>query len=876
MQMTIENTYDNLKSSLDDLELMLHQMVRIDRARDVHELHDSIQNLLQAMGDYTKADRVFIFEFRDALHIYRNTYEWCAPGITPQIDNLQTIEPSDIPVWQAAFEQGENIVIPNLEDVRDTMPGEYEILRVQDIHSEISFPIFSKDALIGFLGLDNPTIEGSYRFINLLAVVGSHLGGAWANFRTSALLEQSQSDLRDSMQALQKDQQVLEALCRDYTCVYTLDPVTDRIELVQVDPNANAQLVLAALQTRQLSHHEIIHAYYQNFVVKASARDFLTRLDGRALLEELNRKERVIYRFRALPNSAGQEYFELQAVKINTKNNPYRILVGFHHIDDIVNEELRQQKELETALAEARLNSEIVSAISKIYFSIYRIDLNADIYDEISSGEEFHRLTGLSGKASLKMKELCNTFVTHEYYDRVMLFLDLSTLKERLSRDESVGIEYLAKDGNWHLARFIVKKRDENGQVSHVLYTTRLISDTKHREQNWIVIAEAANKANKAKTDFLSRMAHDIRTPMNAIMGFTSIAQNQLDNTERLKDTLRKIQISGRYLQQIADDVLDISRIESGSLKLDNVDTSITRLFQDTADTAREIQPEKHLQFFCDAHDIAYEHVLGDPLHLQQIYMNLLSNAVKYTPEGGEIHFEIYQELLPHNHQLNLISIIRDTGIGMSPEFMKEMYSKFSRAVDTRVNKVRGSGLGLTIVRELMELMQGTIHVQSTPGEGTCFKLTIPLTYLDPDAEPDKIGQKKAPAEELCKGMHLLVAEDNDLNYEVASELLALRDVTCDRAEDGAICVERFNTAQPFTYNAILMDIQMPVMDGLEATMAIRTLEHPQAKSIPIIAMTANAFTDDVNSCMAAGMNRHMSKPLNIDDLLEVLASYRN
>ena len=212
----------------------------------------------------------------------------------------------------------------------------------------------------------------------------------------------------------------------------------------------------------------------------------------------------------------------------------------------------------------------------------------------------------------------------------------------------------------------------------------------------------------------------------------------------------------------------------------------------------------------------------------------------------------------------------------MSPEFMKEMYSKFSRAVDTRVNKVRGSGLGLTIVRELMELMQGTIHVQSTPGEGTCFKLTIPLTYLDPDAEPDKIGQKKAPAGELCKGMHLLVAEDNDLNYEVASELLALRDVTCDRAEDGAICVERFNTAQPFTYNAILMDIQMPVMDGLEATMAIRTLEHPQAKSIPIIAMTANAFTDDVNSCMAAGMNRHMSKPLNIDDLLEVLASYRN
>ncbi len=876
MRMTSKNTYDNLKSKLDDLELMLHQMVRIDRARDEQELHDSIQNLLQAMGNYTKADRVFIFEFREDLNIYRNTYEWCAHGITPQKDNLQTIELSDIPVWQATFERGDSIIIKNLEDVRDIMPSEYEILRVQDIHSEISFPIFSKNTLIGFLGLDNPAIESSHRFINLLAVIGSHLGSAWANFRMDATLEQNQSDLRDSMQALRKDQQVLEALCRDYTCVYTLDPTTERIELLQVDPKTNMQLVLASMQTRELSHRAIIQAYYDNFVVKSSSPHFLTRLDSRTLQEELTEKERVIYRFRALPNSVGQEYFEIQAVKIHNKDTPYNILVGFHHIDDIVNQELRQQKELESALAEARLNSEIVSAISKIYFSIYRINLEADIYDEISSEDEFHRLTGLSGKASSKMKELCNAFVTHEYYDRVMQFLDLSTLKERLANDESIGIEYLAKDGNWHLARFIVKKRASDGHVTHVLYTTRLISDTKHREQNWIVITEAANKANAAKTDFLSRMAHDIRTPMNAVMGFTAIARNQLDNPKRIEDALDKIQIAGHYLQQIVDDVLDISYIESGSLKLDNVDTCITKLFHETLETAKQIQPEKHLHFSCSIHDIAYEHLFTDPLRLQQLYMNLLSNAVKYTPEGGEIHFEIYEELQPHNHQLNLISIIQDTGIGMSPEFLKEMYAKFSRAVDTRVNKVRGSGLGLTIVRELMELMQGTIHVQSTPGEGTCFKLTIPLTYLDPDEEPDKIGQKKAPAGELCRGMHLLIAEDNDLNYEVASELLALHDVTCDRAEDGAICVERFNTAQPFTYNAILMDIQMPVMDGLEATMAIRTLEHPQAKSIPIIAMTANAFTDDVNSCLAAGMNRHMSKPLNIDDLLEVLASYRN
>ena len=255
---------------------------------------------------------------------------------------------------------------------------------------------------------------------------------------------------------------------------------------------------------------------------------------------------------------------------------------------------------------------------------------------------------------------------------------------------------------------------------------------------------------------------------------------------------------------------------------------------------------------------------------MKQIYMNLLSNAIKYTPDGGQIVFEVKQEKSDRKGYIRLVSVIQDNGIGMTKEYMEKMYDRFSRAVDTRVNQVRGSGLGLSVVKELTVLMGGTITAKSAVGEGTVFTVSFDVEYIKEAKE--KISAKPEKKFNKLKRIHLLVAEDNDLNYEVEQELLGMYGITCERAENGKICVDKFHRAAPKTYDAILMDMQMPVMDGIDATKHIRQMDAEGAE-IPIVAVTANAFKSDEEHCAEAGMNAHLPKPFDINKLMEVLTS---
>lgn len=325
---------------------------------------------------------------------------------------------------------------------------------------------------------------------------------------------------------------------------------------------------------------------------------------------------------------------------------------------------------------------------------------------------------------------------------------------------------------------------------------------------------------------------------------------------------------------ELVNEVLDITQIENGQLRINSQPVNIPKLLDDFPPMLKQLQGDKKLNIICNQHDLYQKTLFVDPLRLKQIYTNILSNAIKYTPDGGSVTFEIYEELFLNNKYINLIAVISDTGIGMSQEYINHMYSKFSRATDSRINKVGGYGLGLSIVKELVDLMNGRINVTSKEGHGTTFKIIIPLECC---AENYKALQdiSDISAHDTCKGMHLLVAEDNTLNYEVISELLAMYGITCDHAEDGSVCVEMFRESSIHTYDAILMDMQMPVMDGLQATSAIRNLNKPGAHSIPIIAMTANAFKDDIQRCLDAGMNMHMSKPVNMEKLLKALAKFK-
>ena len=381
-------------------------------------------------------------------------------------------------------------------------------------------------------------------------------------------------------------------------------------------------------------------------------------------------------------------------------------------------------------------------------------------------------------------------------------------------------------------------------------------------------INEQLEAANNAKRDFLSAMSHDIRTPMNAILGMVGIARNHVDDKDKVVDCLDKITVSGNQLLSLINDVLDISAIESGKTILRPAIHSVQAGADTTRNTIQGILAGKNLDVTISQHDVIHPWIMVDEARLSQIANNLLSNAIKYTPEGGKVSLDNYQETDEYGNPWNVI-VVSDTGIGMSEEFMEKMWDTFSRATDTRINKIQGAGLGLSIVRSLIEMMGGTISVQSELDKGSTFTVMIPII----PAQPEIVEAKVINITDNIS-LHVLLAEDNNMNWEIASELLEMKGVTCDRAVNGQEAVNMFNAAPQGTYDAILMDMQMPIMDGLEATRVIRASDHPQAKTIPIIAMTANAFTEDMEQCIAAGMNEHLAKPIDIDKVIEALQTY--
>lgn len=675
-------------SHLSGLEIVLNQMVTIDRSRTMEELNRAIQGILEYIGEYTKAGRAYTFEFIEKQSIYRNTSEWCAEGVKPQMDNLQAVPFMEMPYWHRQFLRGEKVVIEDIEAAKDEMPLEYRLLKAQDIHTVIVFPMFHTDTLWGFIGLDDPILDESQSLINLLTVVGSHLGSAYDSCHKSNLLDEKQNALQASIDAFQREQRFLQVLCQDYISVFFADLKKDYLEILKVDPEANVLQVSASEEHMTLSYKEIIESYCRQFMMQEEARKLKKRLNAERLMRELKTRDRISFRFQSLPNGAGHEYFEAQITRMAIDEENFKVLTGFRFIDDIVSE------------------------------------------------------------------------------------------------------------------------------------------------------------------------------------------------------NLDKLQSAGRYIQRLVDDVTDISQIESGHFHIEPAFFNVMTFFRDFQDIMGQMTADRKLHMTCRAHDILHPQIDADAIRLKQIYVNLVSNAVKYTPEGGTVHFELYEETSDSPGCVRLVSIVQDNGIGMTEDYMKKMYERFSRSVDTRINKVRGSGLGLAIVKELVDRMNGRIEVQSAVGVGTTFRVVFDFPFEEADSDMilqspmesdlEMAGQSSTESDLTdCERMHVLIAEDNELNYEVAHEILAMHGITSEQAENGKICVERFMEASEGTYDAILMDMQMPVMNGLEATKMLRKMDQYHGNTIPIIAMTANVAKTDMDKCLAAGMTGHLAKPLDIHALIAALVSVR-
>ena len=531
-------------------------------------------------------------------------------------------------------------------------------------------------------------------------------------------------------------------------------------------------------------------------------------------------------------------------------------------------ENLKSTILLKKALDEATKRSEIISAIATLYVTIVHVNVKERTYELLKGHDLVQKIFGQKGKIDDVMERLPTTFAAKEWREQYREFLDFDTLAERLRNTNFVSNEFMNINGEWRVSRFIVKSRDTQGNVVDVLYVVRDITEEKLRElmyqKQLKASMEDAQRANISKTAFLQRMSHDIRTPLNGIVGMIHIAEKHKNDVAKLREFRQKVLQSTDYLQKLINNVLDISKLESGSLMLEYKSFDLVELLSNNMTVVAMSAYENGVRFEggVEANTIRHRYLIGSPVHLSRVLMNLASNAIKYNHFHGTVNVHC-EELSDDGNRAVFQFVCSDTGLGMSEEFQKHAFDVFAQEGKQSTTTFSGSGLGLSIVKDIIELMGGMIELESKENVGSTFTVTVPFK-IDHLVENNDLQKDSCSQSMELSGKRVLLVEDNAINMEIAHAILEEEHLNITEAKNGKEALEIFQNSKLNEYDVIIMDVMMPVMDGPEATKAIRMLEREDAERIPIIAMTANAFEEDRKACLDAGMDEHIGKPIDI------------
>ena len=842
----MNNDKDNatLYAELEAERFMTDQISLLHEAED---LADGINFMLKSLGEFTDADRAYVFETSEN-HTSTNTYEWCAAGVTPQIRNLHDIPFESMPKWIEVFLHGENILIEDLEAYRESMPLEYELLKVQNVSTLIAFPISVHEKLIGFVGVDNQDMEKSNLLHRLLSLLGKYVGTMIKDHKN----EQMRLEVVASKSRLDYQLEMDEILRGAQIGIWTLE--MDGVKAPRLHPNPTMCTLLGVSQ--EMSPEEVYQFWYHRLPPKyvTPVLDYIQKVIHESYSE-------ITYPWNH--PLLGQIWIRCGGILYPDYQGNGICIRGYH-------------QDVTRNIENERKYQNLTAATSQIYHAIYHIDLIQDRIEKLAGANQNYTPTGVVTSATAQLNDILEKLVAPSHHEIMQYFFDLTTVNDRLHGKLFISREYPSPQGIWRRATFIVQNRDTDDDVTEILYVTQIIDDYKQKElayqQELVKAVESANQANTAKTDFLNRMSHDIRTPLNGILGMLDIAQKNETNPKALLECHEKMRTAAFHLKALVNDVLDMQRMETDRFFLEQIPFDIREILDNCWSmleaqasrldiTLKKIKPGS----------LKYPYLIGSPLHIRQIFMNLLSNAIKYNKPGGSI--SVHAKIIRQVHQ-NVIYkfIISDTGIGISPEFQKHIFEPFAQE-DTGARTIyKGTGLGMAIVHRLVQEMGGTIQLKSEKNVGSTFTLILPFTIDEHQPSASAETATDTPAD--LTDLHILVVEDNELNLEIAVFSLEAAGLNVSTAINGLEAVRLFEKSKPYEYDIILMDIMMPVMNGLDAAKAIRGLSRPDATTVPIIALSANAFAEDIQKSKNAGINEHLAKPLEMDKVLKVIASY--
>lgn len=654
----------------------------------------------------------------------------------------------------------------------------------------------------------------------------------------------------------------LLALCNDYNIVYLCDLENDSIRVIK----DTYSLINANLEH---SYSSVLSTFQSIESLKKDNENYLDCLKREHLMETMQNQDELSLQFRFK-----EIYMETRIVKVPS-NHGVKVILGSRNINDIVKKREEQNKQLQDALIVERTFNNIIRAIGSIYNGIATINLVDKTYMILSNKNLDKDIFKPHSTGSIEqLKDIfVNVNAAPKYKDDVLEFINFTTLPGRMKDKQMISMELEGISGRWYTCSFIVEKKDKNGNITDVLMTISDIDEIKHKElevkEKLKEAAEKANQANVAKTNFLRRMSHDIRTPLNGIVGMINLAQRYGNDKEKLYECKEKVLTSLDYLLSLINDILDMSKVESNALVLEPKPFDLIETLNSIIAIIETSANEHNIQFIGgkSLSYIPHRYFIGSQEYLNRLLMNIASNAIKYNKENGSI--TLYCKEISSNENMALMQFVcSDTGLGMSEEFQKHAFEPFTCEGKATITGYSGTGLGLSIVKDIVDIMDGSIEMDSKENVGTTFVVTIPLQM---DSNP-KIKVQTNEKELNLSGKKALLVEDNEINLEIATIMLQDLGLIVTPAQNGKEALDIFEQSDTHTFDYIFMDVMMPVMDGLEATRRIRSLNREDAKTTPIIALSANAFEDDIKECLDAGMNAHVAKPIDVHALKEELS----